>query len=151
MALNVTTTQRAHFLEHVLTPIAVAVPMSVLFNLPAPSMVAFVILPSVWAYFVHMNVRVGFGPFWWLLSSPQYHRIHHSIEPAHHHRNFALWFPLWDIVFATAHAPRRNEYPRTGVEGIEIATLRDAFTFPFVQWCAMTAAAWRGERCGDQG
>jgi sterol desaturase/sphingolipid hydroxylase (fatty acid hydroxylase superfamily) len=149
-ALNVTTTQRAHFIEHVLTPFAVAVPMTVLFNLPTASVAAIAILPSVWAYVVHTNVRVGFGSLWWLVSSPQYHRIHHSIEPAHHHRNFALWFPLWDVMFGTAHAPRRGEFPSTGVEGIEIATLRDAFTFPFARWHAMATGALRRGR-GDYG
>jgi sterol desaturase/sphingolipid hydroxylase (fatty acid hydroxylase superfamily) len=38
---------------------------------------------------------------WWLLTSPQYHRIHHSLKPAHFDKNFAAWFPLWDILFRT--------------------------------------------------
>jgi sterol desaturase/sphingolipid hydroxylase (fatty acid hydroxylase superfamily) len=151
MALNVTTAQRAHFLEHILTPLAIAVPMTVLFNLPMPGVAAIAVLPSIWSYVVHMNVRVGFGPLWWLLSSPQYHRIHHSLDPAHHHRNFALWFPVWDVLFGTAHVPRDGEFPATGVAGIEIATLRDAFTFPFVRWAAMAAAAMRRHRSAGHG
>lgn len=146
VALNVTTTQRAHFIEQALTLFAVAVPMTVLFNLPTPGVAAIAVVPSAWAYVVHTNVRLGFGPLWWLITSPQYHRIHHSTDPAHHNRNFALWFPLWDVLFGTAYAPRRGEFPSTGVEGAEVATLRDAFMFPFARWHTMAADELRRRR-----
>jgi sterol desaturase/sphingolipid hydroxylase (fatty acid hydroxylase superfamily) len=80
---------------------------------------------------------MGFGRLWWLLSSPQYHRIHHSILPEHQNRNFAVWFPVWDILFRTAYAPRPGEYPPTGVDGVEVSTFLDALMLPFARWAAV--------------
>lgn len=60
----------------------------------------------------HANVRIHFGVLGErLLVSPRYHRLHHAIgggqesngkrTPGGH--NFAVLFPLWDILFGTAH------------------------------------------------
>ncbi|MGV3634630.1 MAG: sterol desaturase family protein [Pseudorhodoplanes sp.] len=133
-ALNVTTTQRAHFLEHLLIPVFMTLPLVLLFRLPATDVIFIAAIPAAWAYFVHMNIRVNFGPLWWLLTSPHYHRIHHSIEPRHFDRNFALWFPIWDILFGTAYRPRADEYPATGVSGVEVTTFSHAVILPFVEW-----------------
>jgi hypothetical protein len=41
------------------------------------------------------------------------------------------------VVFRTAHAPRRGEYPPTGVEGVAVETLPEAVSLPFVRWYGM--------------
>lgn len=55
----------------------------------------------------HANLRLAFGPFERLLVSPRFHRHHHGLDcgetavnPDGH--NFAVLFPLWDILFRTA-------------------------------------------------
>lgn len=71
----------------------------------------------------HANVRLNFG---WLgerlLVSPRYHRAHHAIyyAPGQPWRgcNYAILFPIWDILFGTADL-RRTSYLPTGVEGRE--------------------------------
>jgi sterol desaturase/sphingolipid hydroxylase (fatty acid hydroxylase superfamily) len=143
MALNVTTTHRVHFLEHLLTPIFMVTPIMLLFELPNRDIYWIALAPTVWSYVVHANVRIGFGRFWWLLSSPQYHRIHHSIEPEHRDKNFAVWFPIYDVLFGTAHRPKPGEFPATGVPGVEVATLSDAFMLPFERWWAMARGSMR--------
>lgn len=148
-ALNVTTTQRAHFLEHLLIPVFMTLPLTVLFKLPVTGLIWIAAIPAAWAYFVHMNIRVGFGPFWWLVTSPQYHRIHHSLEPRHFDKNFALWFPLWDVLFGTALRPLKDEYPATGVSGVEVTTLPQAVTLPFSGWYRMAASSLRRLRQSD--
>jgi sterol desaturase/sphingolipid hydroxylase (fatty acid hydroxylase superfamily) len=137
MALNVTTTHRVHFLEHLLTPFFMITPIMLLFELPDRDIYWIALAPSVWSYVVHANIRVGFGKFWWLLSSPQYHRIHHSILPEHRNKNFAVWFPFYDMMFGTAHRPKRGEFPETGVEGVEVSNLSSAFMLPFERWWQM--------------
>ena len=137
MALNVTTTHRVHFLEHALTPFFMITPIMLLFELPDRTIYWIAIAPTVWSYVVHANIRVGFGRFWWLLSGPQYHRIHHSIRPEHRNKNFAVWFPFYDVMFGTAWRPRPEEYPETGVEGVEVSNLSDAFMLPFARWWEM--------------
>ncbi len=135
--MNITTTQRIHILEYVFAPVLVTGPMTILFNLPAPSIAVLASLPTLWTFFTHANVRVSFGPLWWMLASPQYHRIHHSIEPQHLNRNFAAYFPLWDIVFGTAYRPKPGEYPMTGVDGLKVSNLWSAFALPFEGWARL--------------
>ena len=137
LSLDVTTTQRAHFLDHLFLPIAMTLPMALLFDLPASQIIVLSLLPYLWPYFIHANIRLGFGRAWWLLTSPQYHRIHHSIESKHRDRNFALWIPLWDVLFGTAYAPCADEFPATGVANVKISTIDGAFMYPMKRWYTM--------------
>lgn len=54
----------------------------------------------------HANVRWSLGPVGRLIVSPIFHRRHHAIGVGHEGRyrgcNFAVLFPLWDMVFRTA-------------------------------------------------
>ena len=54
----------------------------------------------------HANLPWTYGPLGYLLVSPVFHRVHHAIGVGHEGRrygcNFAVLFPLWDIVFGTA-------------------------------------------------
>ena len=69
----------------------------------------------------HANVKLSFGPFKRLVVSPQFHRYHHTIGVGHESfgpgslggHNFAVLFPLWDIVFRSARFDDR--YEPTGI------------------------------------
>ena len=70
----------------------------------------------------HANVRLWFGPvFERVLVSPRFHRLHHSIGAGHESNgrgtlgghNFAVLFPVWDVLFRTADFSLR--YDRTGI------------------------------------
>ena len=70
----------------------------------------------------HANVRIGFGPvFERVLVSPRFHRLHHSIGAGHESagrgtlggHNFAVLFPVWDLIFRTADFSER--YDPTGI------------------------------------
>jgi sterol desaturase/sphingolipid hydroxylase (fatty acid hydroxylase superfamily) len=135
--VNITTSARTHILEQVLFPAFITIPTAILFALPAGTITAVALLPTIWAYIVHANVRIGFGRLWWLLCSPQYHRIHHSMEEKHFDRNYAVWFPLWDILFRTVYKPEPEEYPRTGVEGVAVKSIAEAYLLPFKRWYKM--------------
>jgi sterol desaturase/sphingolipid hydroxylase (fatty acid hydroxylase superfamily) len=135
--MNVTTAARQHLFENFLLPVFVTIPMAILFELPVNNIAAMSLLPFAWQYVTHANIRLGFGPFWWLLVSPNYHRIHHSLEPGHIDKNFVGWFPIWDIVFGTAVAPKNGECPATGVAGMSVQTLAEAYLVPFVGWRRM--------------
>jgi sterol desaturase/sphingolipid hydroxylase (fatty acid hydroxylase superfamily) len=77
----------------------------------------------------HANVHFRFG---WLgtalLVGPQYHRLHHSIQHARAPFdrtmgcNFAVIFPVWDILFGTWR--RDREFSRTGVAELAGAQVR---------------------------
>lgn len=66
----------------------------------------------------HANLRLAFGPFERLLVSPRFHRRHHGLDsggPADGPggENFAVLFPVWDMVFGTANFS--NDFPPTGI------------------------------------
>lgn len=54
----------------------------------------------------HANVRTAFGALGRVLVSPLFHRRHHAIgvghEGAYRGCNFAVLFPVWDMLFGTA-------------------------------------------------
>ena len=138
--MNVTTAARQHLFDNAVMPVFVTIPMAILFQLPAINIAMLSLIPYAWQYFTHANIRLGFGPFWWLLASPNYHRIHHSMEPNHIDKNFAGWFPILDIVFGTAVAPKPGEYPATGVAGVSVKTLKHAYLLPLIGWRKMLMA-----------
>jgi sterol desaturase/sphingolipid hydroxylase (fatty acid hydroxylase superfamily) len=135
--MNVTTASRHHILELLLAPVFVTIPTAILFQVPPVAIAILSLIPYAWLYFTHANIDLGFGPFWWLLVSPNYHRVHHSLAPEHIDRNFVNWFPLWDILFGTAVAPRWNECPSTGVAGVSVRTLQQAYLLPLKGWQRM--------------
>lgn len=70
----------------------------------------------------HANVRIHFGRIGeYLLVSPRFHRTHHAIGIGHETRgkgtlgghNFAVLFPIWDVLFGTALFSR--EFALTGI------------------------------------
>jgi len=61
--------------------------------------------------FSHANTRLSFGPvFDKILVGPRFHRVHHGIGIGHESSgpgslggcNYAVLFPVWDILFRTA-------------------------------------------------
>ena len=141
--VNATTAARGHILETLLLPVFVSIPMAVLFNLPPARVGLLSLAPFAWLYVAHANVKLDFGPLWWMAVSPAYHRIHHSLEKKHMGKNFANWFPVWDIAFGTALKPRRGEWPVTGVADVKVDTLWEAYALPLRAWSRMLVAPAR--------
>ena len=136
-SLNVTAAFRHHWLEDVLKPWIVLLPISWLFQFQSHTFAAVGIAFIAWPFFIHLNVRLPLGPTGRVLVGPQYHRVHHSIELKHHDRNFAAFFAPWDMFFGTQHQPSPNEFPATGVTGQSgepLESLREAVVSPFRQW-----------------
>jgi sterol desaturase/sphingolipid hydroxylase (fatty acid hydroxylase superfamily) len=137
--MNVTTAARHHIFENLLSPVFITIPTAILFQVPPVTIALLALIPYAWLYLSHANINLGFGPLWWLLVSPNYHRIHHSLTLEHIDKNFVNWFPIWDIVFGTACVPQQRECPATGVAGVSVRTLRQAFWLPLHGWLQMIA------------
>lgn len=135
--MNVTTASRHHVLENLLAPVFITIPTAVLFQVPPATIAMLSLIPYAWIYLSHANINLSFGPFWWLLVSPNYHRVHHSLTTEHIDKNFVNWFPIWDIIFGTACIPKWRECPSTGVRGVSVRTLSQAFLLPFKGWLGM--------------
>ena len=80
--------------------------------------IAFFLLNNFWGYFIHANVRSNLGALSRVIVTPQYHRVHHSIETRHFDLNYGERLTLWDWAFGTLYTGY-DEYPATGVRGTE--------------------------------
>jgi sterol desaturase/sphingolipid hydroxylase (fatty acid hydroxylase superfamily) len=110
---------RNHVLDSVFHD-AMLVILSQLVGVAPAQFVLIVVFTQLVESLSHANVRMSFG-YWGdrILVSPMFHRFHHSIEydestagPAHGH-NFAVLFPVWDILFGTARF--NTGYAPTGI------------------------------------
>ncbi len=88
--------------------------------------------------YLHSPIRLNFGPLGRVIQDNRFHRIHHSIEPRHYDKNFAVFCTLWDVLFGTACFPAPGEWPEAGVTNApEPRTVDDFLLLPF----RMTAEA----------
>jgi sterol desaturase/sphingolipid hydroxylase (fatty acid hydroxylase superfamily) len=129
-ALSIITGARHFWLEDVMYPAILPV-MGIIFSIPQE-----ILLTVSAIYFVpdgllsHLNVRVSLGRFALVVNNPQYHRIHHSLEPQHFNKNFCKMLPLFDVIFGTAWTPDKDEFPRTGLAGERATGFLDGIIWP---------------------
>jgi sterol desaturase/sphingolipid hydroxylase (fatty acid hydroxylase superfamily) len=120
-ALGIITGARHFWLEDAINTVAFSV-LGIVFSVPpkVATTVAFIyLLPCGLS---HMNLRLSLGRFALVVNNPQYHRIHHSVEPHHWNKNFCQMLPLFDVIFGTAWKPGKDEFPKTGLGSGEKAT-----------------------------
>ncbi|MDI4633921.1 sterol desaturase family protein [Pelomonas sp. V22] len=112
---------RNHLLDAVLIDAAFVL-VARLIGVGPGQFVALVALSQLMESLQHANARLWFGPLLErVLVSPRFHRRHHSIGIGHESdgkgtlggHNFAVLFPVWDIVFGTADF--KLQYDATGV------------------------------------
>lgn len=137
--LNATTIYRSHFLESAGQALVRGLTIGLIFDTRETpdtilAVVAGLLLPALWDYFIHANVRIDalhrLMPFF---SVPQFHWIHHSRMPEHQDKNFAIWLPLFDIAFGSYYHPRIDEYPATGLSsGEKIESVWQTQAGPFI-------------------
>jgi sterol desaturase/sphingolipid hydroxylase (fatty acid hydroxylase superfamily) len=136
--LNVTTTVRHCWLEKPLQLIFVVFPLFLLFRPPLITVPVATVLTNLLDNYIHLNLKLDFGRFSSLIIGPQFHRIHHSRLPEHRDKNFAVVFPLWDVLFGTYYHPRKDEYPPSGLTyGLPVDSLSRALVQPFPTWYRM--------------
>ncbi len=70
----------------------------------------------LWSMFYHSAIRAELPWLDRVLVTPQVHRIHHSLDPAHFNKNFADLFPVMDILFGTYEKPVRGAFKATGLD-----------------------------------
>ena len=101
---------RNHLLDDLLRDVLIAFTARAI-GVPPGQFVALVAVTQLVESFSHANLRLSFG---WLgerlLVSPRFHRQHHAIGIGHESEgpgtlggcNFAVLFPVWDMLFGTA-------------------------------------------------
>lgn len=83
------------------------------------------------AVFVHANIGIPFGPFKYLLCTPQYHHWHHSSEKPAIDTNYAVHLPLFDKLFGTYHMPSKHWPAEYGTTKRLPRTFFSQLVFPF--------------------
>jgi sterol desaturase/sphingolipid hydroxylase (fatty acid hydroxylase superfamily) len=107
-----------HITEGIFRLAFVTVPISLVQFQGLPDIITSTVIPisvAVLLTFTHVNSRISFGPLNYVIVRPLYHRIHHSMNPLHHNKNFCSLFPVWDMLFGTAHFPAQDERIKTGL------------------------------------
>ncbi|WP_244562506.1 sterol desaturase family protein [Ensifer aridi] len=92
----------------------------------------------------HSSTRINLGPLRYIIGDNKFHRIHHSMEPHHRHRNYGFFTTIWDTIFRTAYWPKKNEWPEVGLRNQpEPLTVRNYIMFPFDR------RRWRRAKAGS--
>lgn len=98
---------RMHPVNDMLSRIAQTVPL-LMFGYSPNIIIAYVPFISAYVVFLHTNIAWTWGPLKYVISSPTFHRWHHSSEPGSIDRNYATFFPFWDLLFGTFFLPDRQ-------------------------------------------
>ena len=140
-ALNATTSLRTFWLEAPLQSLIIALPATYIIGLDHRAAFVLPALFTGWLYFTHANWRLSLGPLTPLICGPQLHRIHHSNLGEHQNKNFAQYFPFIDMMFGTYYAPRRGEFPTTGIPNRTAPASPAEITIgPLLAWTAAVDA-----------
>lgn len=102
---------RLHPVDQVFTRACVILPLFVL-GFSKATFGAYLVVATLWAIFIHANVRFTFGPMRWLVATPAFHHWHHTNDAGAINHNFAGELPLLDLVFGTFHLPK-GRWPDT--------------------------------------
>jgi len=101
--LDTTTGIRFHPFEFAIS-MAIKVGAVLLLGAPAAAVIVFEVLLNATALFNHGNMRLPAGldrRLRAVLVTPDFHAVHHSVEPDEHNRNFGFNLPWWDYLFQT--------------------------------------------------
>lgn len=122
-----------HALEDLLRLPVVTIPFSLLLEVQVPMLALMSAFVAGWGWFIHMDSRYSLGRLGRWVGDNHYHRVHHSLLPEHHNRNYAAFFPPWDRLFGTQVLPPADagRLP-VGLSDLPAAKrLRDYLLMPF--------------------
>jgi sterol desaturase/sphingolipid hydroxylase (fatty acid hydroxylase superfamily) len=90
-----------------------------------------VAVTTLWAIFIHANVRFTFGPLRYALATPEFHHWHHANAPDAYNSNFAGDFPWIDALFGTLHLPKGRRPASYGIDEVQPDGYLRQLAWPF--------------------
>ncbi len=126
---------REHPLDGVYTQTLMNVP-AVALGLNVDEVLGLVAFRSLWAIFIHANVRLPLGPLRLLLGSPDLHHAHHS--KARDAGNYANLAPYLDRLFGTYRVPS-GAPEELGIDEAHPDGYLGLLVYPFVRGRARAA------------
>lgn len=93
---------------------------------------AYVPFVATYSLLIHSNLRWTYGPVGYFITSPAFHRWHHSSEAQAIDKNFAQTFAIFDYLFGTAYSPRHQVPNRYGLVGKQLVpNMWQQLLYPF--------------------
>jgi sterol desaturase/sphingolipid hydroxylase (fatty acid hydroxylase superfamily) len=121
---------RLHPVDQIFTRACVILPLFVL-GFSKATFGGYLVFATIWAIFIHANVRFTFGPLRWVVSTPAYHHWHHTNDAGAVNRNFAGQLPIVDLVFGTFHLPAKRWPSTYGIDDPIPGTYLEQLAWPF--------------------
>jgi len=90
----------------------------------------------------HSNLAISWGPFRYLLNSPNMHLWHHDVVVrGKGSQNFGITLSVWDWLFGTAYMPEEGQPERLGFAGMESypRNIVARLIYPFYKWIPIQA------------
>lgn len=100
--LTVATSYRFHVFEEAVRGFFYFVPAAIL-NMPTHVWLPLDVTVNWLLLLQHSDLDWTYGVFGRIFVSPQYHRVHHSIDRDDVDTNFATFLSFWDVIFGTAN------------------------------------------------
>lgn len=132
--LDVTTAQRFHFGEVLLSAVARGA-VILLLAMPLVSVIVFEILIALSAAFHHSNLRLSRAierPLSWLIVTPSIHWVHHHRVQRDTDSNYGAVLSLWDRLFGSMSATRRRPGMSIGVENADEQPIQRLLINPLI-------------------
>ncbi len=140
--VNWTTAFRVHPVNYLLYTTSLAIAAYLLgFSVDAFRLASPIVFFS--AVTSHANLNWTFGPFRYVLTSPVFHRWHHTAPSETRDCNFAPMFPVWDLMFGTFYMPR-GRLPEDYGAPDSPPDLWGQLWRPFMPLVQGPVTAWRG-------
>ena len=119
--LNIFTENRAHIVDLLVVSVLGFIPFFIFQVSDLYAVLVIGIYKPIHARFIHANVKMNLGWLGWIFTNPQFHRVHHSVQPEHRDKNFGAHLSIYDHLFGTAYRSR-EVYPLTGIEDMRFPT-----------------------------
>lgn len=107
---------RMHLFEVILLRAFTTLPMYVM-GFGETALYAYIFFVYLLSVFIHSNLRIRFGFLSYIIATPKFHHWHHGIEREAIDKNFAIHFPVLDMIFGTFHLPEDRWPEGYGIGG----------------------------------
>ncbi len=107
---------RMHVLEVIVLRSFTTLPMYVM-GFAEPALYAYIFFVYILSVFIHSNLRIPFGFLQYIIATPRFHHWHHGVEKEAIDVNFAIHFPVIDMIFGTYHMPEERWPEGYGIHG----------------------------------
>ena len=122
---------RMHVLEVIVLRACTTLPMYVM-GYAEPALYAYIFFVYILSVFIHSNLNLPTGFLKYIIATPRFHHWHHGVEKEAIDVNFAIHFPVIDMMFGTFHMPGDRWPAGYGIHGHPVPKgFWKQFLYPF--------------------